>query len=469
MLTKNNQFTFLKRELGAAILKLYKNGNLEKEIDALPVKMIPRTQEHLRCCIHKDRAMIRSRLIALMGFDPQKDDEITPLHTYAHKAVVNKGQNQTILTTIPSGCSACSASHYQVTDLCKGCLARPCMTNCPKGAIKIEHGKAVIDKKLCINCGKCQQVCPFTAITHVSVPCEEACPVGAIIKNEFGEAVIIQEKCIECGACSRACPFGAITECSQIIETAEKLTSTDHVTAIIAPSIEGQFPGTLSQIVTSLHILGFDHVIEAAQGAITTVESESAEIKKLAKDTFLTSSCCPAYTACVDKHIPALKSHVSKTRTPLSYAAESAKIKNPETFTVFIGPCIAKKREGINDPFIDAVITFEELAAFFIAWDVDVHAQEEAEQLEDISQRQFAVSGGVTRSVDAVLKADEKVSSMQINGMDKKVVRLMKTWEKRAPGSQFVEVMCCEEGCIGGPACISDPRLVKKRASYITA
>ncbi len=469
MLTKNNQYTFLKRELGAAVLSLYKNGNLEKEIDALPVKLIPRTQENLRCCIHKDRAMIRSRLIALMGSNPQLDDEIVPLHSYVKKAVEAKGQNQPILTTIPLGCSACSANHYQVTNLCKGCLARPCVTNCPKDAVKIEGGKAVINNDACINCGKCQQLCPFNAITLVSVPCEEACPVGAIIKNEFGEAEIIQDKCIECGACSRACPFGAITECSQIIETADKLISSNHVTAIIAPAIEGQFPGTLTQIISSLHALGFDEVIEAAQGALSTAEKESQEIRELQEGSFLTSSCCPAYTACVKKHIPSLSPHVSHTRTPLSYAAQEAKERVPETFTVFIGPCIAKKREGLNDPYVDAVITFEELAAFLIAWDVDVHEQKGDDTIQYLSVRQFAVSGGVTKSLEAMLQPEEKVTTMQINGLNKKNVRYMKTWNKIAPPGKFIEVMSCEEGCIGGPACISDPRLVKKRASYITA
>jgi len=344
-----------------------------------------------------------------MGSNPQLDDEIVPLHSYVKKAVEAKGQNQPILTTIPLGCSACSANHYQVTNLCKGCLARPCVTNCPKDAVKIEGGKAVINNDACINCGKCQQLCPFNAITLVSVPCEEACPVGAIIKNEFGEAEIIQDKCIECGACSRACPFGAITECSQIIETADKLISSNHVTAIIAPAIEGQFPGTLTQIISSLHALGFNEVIEAAQGALSTAENESQEIRELKEGSFLTSSCCPAYTACVKKHIPSLSR-------------------------------IAKKREGLNDPYVDAVITFEELAAFLIAWDVDVHEQKGDDTIQYLSVRQFAVSGGVTKSLEAMLQ----------------------------PG-KFIEVMSCEEGCIGGPACISDPRLVKKRASYITA
>ncbi len=469
MLTRNNQFTFLKRELGVSLLELYKHGVLEQEIDTLPIKMFPRTQSHLRCCIHKDRAMIRSRLIALMGFDPQEDDEITPLSTYAKKSVETKGQQETILTTIPLGCSSCSPNHYQVTNLCKGCLARPCVTNCPKDAVKIVAGRAIIDNDLCINCGKCQQLCPFHAITLVSVPCEEVCPVGAITKNEFGEAVIIQEKCIECGACSRACPFGAITESSQIIETAVALNSTQHVTAIIAPAIEGQFPGSLSQIITSLYALGFDDVMEAAEGAITTAVHETAEIRELGKDTFLTSSCCPAYTACVDKHLPSIKGNVSHTKSPLSYAAEAAKERVPDTYTVFIGPCIAKKREGKNDPFVDAVITFEELAAFFIAWDVDVHEQPESALLQDLPVRQFAVSGGVTASLDAMLSPEEKVTTMQINGLNKKSLALMRTWSKRAPAAQFIEVMCCEDGCIGGPACISDPRLVKKRASYFTA
>ena len=51
---------------------------------------------------------------------------------------------------------------------------------------------------------------------------------------------------------------------------------------------------------------------------------------------------------------------------------------------------------------------------------------------------------------------------MSINGIDKKTVRLMKTWEKRAPEADLIEVMCCEGGCVAGPGTIAKPQLALK-------
>ena len=59
---------------------------------------------------------------------------------------------------------------------------------------------------------------------------------------------------------------------------------------------------------------------------------------------------------------------------------------------------------------------------------------------------------------------------LPINGLDKKTVRLMKTWEKRAPEADLVEVMVCEGGCLAGPGTIVKPALaVKLRNAAKTA
>lgn len=465
MLTQKNQYTYLRRELAARLLRQYRDGNLFEQIDRIPVELIPKELSSSRCCVYKDRAMIRSRLLSLMGIDlEQDDDEISLLSSYAQKAVEQPVEPFPILTTIATGCSSCIQSQYRVTELCRGCLARPCLTNCPKDAITIVGNKALIDNQKCVNCGRCKQVCPFNAILYIPVPCEDSCPVGAIGKDERGQVLIDREACIDCGKCSRACPFGAIVERSQILSVAQYLTGTEHVTAMIAPSIDGQFPGTLDQIITALQVLGFDEVLEVAQGAEMTVEHESGElVERLASEPFMTTSCCSAYVKAVEQHIPELKERVSHTRSPLSYTAELAKVQSPETKTVFIGPCIAKKHEGAKDDLVDVVITYEELAAFFVAWDVDVQELEAHEHGRDELPRRFAVSGGVAESVSKALDGTKSIRTLQIDGITRKNMNLMRSWKRRAPAADLVEVMCCESGCIGGPGCIADIRLTKKR------
>ncbi len=466
MLTQKNQYTYLRRELATTVLRLYFAGELETGIDRIPVAMIPRDHDHSRCCVYKDRAMIRSRLLSLMGVELEtEDDEYTPLSSYAGAALAaGPVRPFPILTVIKGGCSSCTKSKYQVTELCRGCLARPCKTNCPKDAISFQGNRAFIDEEKCVNCGKCRNVCPFSAINYLPVPCEDVCPVGAISKDDYGQVQIDREACIDCGRCSRACPFGAIVERSQILDVAKRLSGTQHTTALVAPSIDGQFPGTLGQILSGLKELGFDQVIEVAQGAQLTVEHEAAELlENKAAGNYMTTSCCSAYVSSVERHIPELMGHVSHTRSPMSYSAEQAKQDVPGTFTVFIGPCIAKKQEGAEDPYVDTVLTFEELAAFFVAEDIDTQEIEDTYGTFGKLPRRFAAAGGVGGAITDHLGDAGDLRIMSIQGLDRKTIRLMKTWEKRPPEADLIEVMCCEEGCIGGPGCIADPRLTKRK------
>ena len=471
MLEINNQYTLMRRKIETEVMRHFFNGTLVEEADKLPIRIIPKDRIANRCCIYKERALVRYRILAIAGVNIEReDDEYKPIGAFIEDVMAEDKPTLPILTTIESGCSGCPKSVFRISDGCRGCFARPCTSNCPKDAIVFLNGRAHIQEERCIKCGKCMDVCPFHAVVHIPVPCEEACPVDAIKKNENGVAEIDHAKCIGCGKCVRSCPFGAIVERSGLFPVAKMLKNGEKVVAMIAPAIEGQFPGTLGQIKSALKKAGFTEVIEVAEGAEITAIHEAEELKEKLEEGagFMTTSCCPAWMQLIENHIPYLKTKASDTLSPMGYTAQICKERWPEYKTVFIGPCLAKKIEAAKKfrSIIDGVITYSELAAIFVGKDIDVKEMEDADlgatdSFKDC--REFALTAGTAGCVMSRFESSrENVRVLPINGLDKKTVRLMKTWEKRAPEADLVEVMCCEGGCIAGPGTIVKPQLAIK-------
>lgn len=420
------------------------NDTLLQNLLDIPKMIVPGKTPTMRCCVYKERAILAERVRLAMGGNPQ---------------------NPNIIEVIDIACDECPVGGYEVTNACRGCLAHRCEDACKRGAISFDRNHvAYIDKSKCVECGACAKVCPYTAIVSRKRPCQNACKVKAISMNEQKAAAIDNEKCVGCGACVYQCPFGAIMDKSYILNVIDLLkknfeSKQYRLYAIVAPSISSQFTyARLGQVVSGLKALGFHAVVEAALGADMVAQAEARE---LSEKGFLTSSCCPAFVSYIKQSFPQLLPYVSHNLSPMAAIARYIKNTTPNAKTVFIGPCTAKKAEARLDsvrPYIDSVLTFEELQALFDSRDLDITALPE-DVLDNASYfgRIFARSGGLTDAVAEALKEQEidfDLKPCACDGIEACRTALLKK-SRGVLDANFIEGMACLGGCIGGAGCLT--------------
>ncbi len=105
MLVLKNEMTYFRMSLTTELLKLFFEDKLEKEIDNIPINRFPKHSEPTDCCIFKDRAMARYKIMALLGIDIEKeDDETKPLSFFLEKALQRREITGPILTVIDIAC-----------------------------------------------------------------------------------------------------------------------------------------------------------------------------------------------------------------------------------------------------------------------------------------------------------------------------------------------------------------------------
>ncbi|SFU73112.1 4Fe-4S dicluster domain-containing protein [Butyrivibrio sp. INlla21] len=446
MVTNDKGLVAFKHRIMVEVCKLAWKGELDEEHkDRLVYELAPGPKPVYRCCVFKEREIVRQRIRLACG----------------QSTSYNEG-SKNIVQVIDPACDECPIHAFSVTDNCRFCMGKACLNSCKFDAIHPGDVRMHIDSTKCKECGMCANACPYGAIVHLERPCHKACPVGAITYDENGYCKIDESKCIQCGHCIHSCPFGAIGSKTFLVQIIEAIKSGKEVIAMCAPATEGQFGEDISMasVRNALIKLGFSDMVEVGLGGDMTAAYESKEwAEAYAEGKKMTTSCCPAFINMLKKHFPEqFENNMSSTVSPMCAISRYLKATRPGCVTVFVGPCIAKKSEAQDESVpdnADYVVTYGELRALMRSKDIDFEPVTDEYQESSIWGKRFATSGGVANAVIECMKErGEDVSNIKLHQVAggnecKKALLLLKAG--RFP-DDFIEGMVCPGGCVGGPS-----------------
>lgn len=385
----------------------------------------------------------------------------------------------------------------------------------------------VRDPNKCVLCGDCVRVCSEVQ----SVGAIDFAYRGAqtMVIPSFGKD-LDKVECVNCGQCASICPTGALTVKSEVDEVWNGLHDPKKlVVAQVAPAVRvaigemfGMEPGvtTSGQIAAALKALGFDRVFDTSFTADVTVVEEGHELMKRVQsgeNLPQFTSCCPAWVKFVEQYYPEFIKHLSSCRSPQQMFGALSKemlshdlgIKKEDIVVVSIMPCTAKKFEAKRPEFsktgildVDHVLTTQELGLMI---------EEAGLHFKDLEPESFHLpfgfktgagvifgnSGGVSeaalryvtekltgekregyefhsvRGEDGVREASLTVDGRELTvavvsglGNARRILERIKSGEATY---DFVEVMACPGGCVGGagqPVSL-DPAVKQKRAKGI--
>lgn len=286
-----------------------------------------------------------------------------------------------------------------------------------------------LKKSNCKNCYKCIRHCPVKAI-----------------RFSGNQAYIIDNECILCGHCFVVCPQNA----KQIVDETEKakvlIQSPAPVIASIAPSFVANYDGVgIEAMRDALKKLGFFDAEETAIGA-TVVKTEYERMLREDAPDVVISSCCHSVNLLIQKHYPRELSCLAPVLSPMQAHCRDIKRRHPEAKTVFIGPCVAKKDEAEHyDGIVDAVLTFDELSAWFK--EKGIEPEKKIVPKEDSRARLFPTTGGILKTMDC---SNSDYTYMAIDGVDN-CIAVLRDIESGRIHKCFIEMSACVGSCIGGP------------------
>lgn len=368
---------------------------------------------------------------------------------------------------------------------------------------KDESSKSIVrDPSKCILCGLCVRMC------------DEVQNIGAIDFTQRGKKAYVapgfgktlaETSCVGCGQCAAVCPTGAITIKNEVPKMWKMLHNKDKKVVVqFAPSVrvgmaeEFGMPANeavTGKLVTALRRLGADVVYDTNLTADLTIMEESAEflekVKTGAKLPMFTS-CCPGWIQHVEHKHPHLMPQVSTCGSPMEMfgALIRQQFKGEDVFSVAIMPCTAKKFEAARpelekdgERLIDLVLTTTELVNMIKEAGIDFANLPDSEPDDPLGDYTgagviFGVTGGVTEAVirrvldDASPDALKTIAACGVRGLEgikafsvtagDLTIKIAvanglgnadKLIEKVESGEEyfdFIEVMACPNGCIGG-------------------
>ena len=157
--------TEIRHKIFTEIARMAYEGQSPEMLEELPYKIIPGEVASYRDSIFLERAVVGERLRVAMGMSLRKITEHAPISKGVEASVIEeKYYEPPLMQVIPSACAACPSNKYVVSNMCRGCVAHPCVQACPKGAISMKNGKSHIDQSKCIKCGACMEGCKFHAV-----------------------------------------------------------------------------------------------------------------------------------------------------------------------------------------------------------------------------------------------------------------------------------------------------------------
>ena len=362
---------------------------------------------------------------------------------------------------------------------------------------------AEINPAACIACNQCASICDQIGIGYLQLVDQ-----GTLTTVETSKDAKVD--CIYCGQCTAHCPVSAVHEQNQLADVIDSIEDNKKIViAQMAPSVRcsigeefGLAPGTdlTGQCYTALRQLGFDYVFDVNMGADITTLVEAAELLKRLKENKnlpMFTACCPAWVKYVEFYHPELINNLTSARSPHIHSGGAYKtwwareegVKPKNIVVVSIMPCTSKKYEArhtklkINGLWpVDHVITTREFAVWLKQRRIDLD-QLPVSDVDLPGQYSgagaiYGASGGVMES--ALRTAYEQYTGKALKKLEFKQVRgrqgikkaeidfgdrqlkvavaatvrnaalLIAELKNDPQAYQYIEVMACPGGCIGG-------------------
>jgi len=313
-----------------------------------------------------------------------------------------------------------------------------------------------LDKNSCTGCTNCLKQCPTQAI-----------------RVQNGKAKILSERCIDCGECIRVCPYHAK---KALTDPLESIQSYEHKVALVAPAFFGQFSKAeqLDVMLSALLEIGFDDVFEVARGA-EMISKKTREL--LASGELLTptiSSACPAVVSLIAVRFPNLIGNVIPLRSPMEVSAKEARKEAMEKTGLpkekigifFISPCAAKATAvkcsaNVEASEVDGVIAIKDVY-LRMAQQISTLTADKVQKLSKSGADGvlWATAGGEAHGT----YIDRKIA---VDGIDNVIKILEAIDDGKLSDIDFVELLACPTGCVGGPLTTENNFLANSRIKWI--